>query len=416
MYDKAISISPKAASRLAVTKQHLSGKLPKKATDETILSLVRDLCYVQWDPINVIAPSHVIALWSRIGNFSSSSVENLLWNEKKMFYHWTPVASLVLTEDYPLYYSLMKDYPDSLTKSWGNHAARAKEFLAEHRDLRRSILKELKNGPLTLTQFSDYVKTKRSPDGWSSGSDVSNMLSHLHMSGEVMVVGHEGMQNIWGLSEDFLPGWVEKKVLPREEVERQAAERTIGALGTASPSEIYRYFIRGRFENLKGAIQSLEEESRIRRVAIDGQRSRDGIFILERDVHLLDEIETDSWEPRMSLLAHFDNMICVRDWTKRVFGFDYIHEQFLPRNKRKYGTFVLPIIWGDSIIGRIDPRMDYEKKEFHVNSVHAEPGAASNRDAAPKIAETIGLFAKFLGARKVVYSARVPSAWKHALR
>jgi uncharacterized protein YcaQ len=208
----------------------------------------------------------------------------------------------VLTEDYPLYYSLMKDYPESLTKSWGIHAARAKEFLAEHKDLRRSILNELKNGPLTLTQFSDYVKTKRSPDGWSSGSDVSNMLSHLHMSGEVMVVGHEGLQNVWGLSEDFLPGWVEKKVLPREEVERQAAERTIGALGTATPSEIYRYFIRGRFENLKGALHALEEESRIRRVAIEGHRSKDGIFILERDVHLLDEIETDSWEPRMSLL------------------------------------------------------------------------------------------------------------------
>lgn len=416
MSDGIISISPKAARRLAATKQQLSGRLQKKATGETILSLVRDICYVQWDPISVIAPSHVIAIWGRIGNFTSSMFENLLWKEKKIFYHWTPIASLVLTEDYPLYYSLMKGYPDSLTKSWGIHAVRAKKFLAGHRDLRRKMLNELKNGPLTLTQFTDYVRTKRSSDGWSSGSDVSTMLSHLHMGGEVMVVGHEGLQNIWGLSEDFLPGWVQKKVLPRKEVERQAAERTIGALGTASPSEIYRYFIRGRFENLNGALRSLEEESRIRRVNIEGQRSRDGFFILEKDLPLLDDIESDAWEPRMSLLAHFDNMISVREWMKRVFDFEYVHEQFLPKNKRKYGTFVLPIIWGDRIIGRIDPRMDYDKLKFHVNSVHAEAGAPDGRDVAPMVADTIWRFADFLGAKEVVYSAQVPPAWKNALR
>src|SRR5207245_1126039 len=69
-----ISTSIKNVRRLAVTKQRLAGRLPSRATREHILSVVRDLCYVQWDPIEAVAPSHIIALWSRIGNFRLSDL------------------------------------------------------------------------------------------------------------------------------------------------------------------------------------------------------------------------------------------------------------------------------------------------------------------------------------------------------
>ncbi|OLB68141.1 hypothetical protein AUI06_11810 [archaeon 13_2_20CM_2_52_21] len=108
-----ISTSAQVARRLAVTKQHLAGKLPAKATREHILSVVRDLTFVQWDPIGVVAPSHVLSLWSRVGNFPLSDLEGLLWNQKGLFLHWVNfAASILLTEDYPLYYSMMRRYPE----------------------------------------------------------------------------------------------------------------------------------------------------------------------------------------------------------------------------------------------------------------------------------------------------------------
>jgi hypothetical protein len=79
-----ISTSIEAVRRLAVTKQHLAGRLPVKPTGENILSMVRDLAYVQWDPITTIAPSHIISLWSRVGNFRLSDLYRLLWEEKKL--------------------------------------------------------------------------------------------------------------------------------------------------------------------------------------------------------------------------------------------------------------------------------------------------------------------------------------------
>ena len=99
-----------------------------------------------------------------------------------------------------------------------------------------------------------------------------------------------------------------------------------------------------------------------------------------------------------------------------MFGFDYNHEMFLPEVKRKFGYYVLPILWGDRLIGRVDPRMDKVGERLLVHSVHAEPGAPTGREVSEGIRETIQRLAEFLGAREVEYSRRVPTAWKSSLR
>jgi uncharacterized protein len=416
-----MSREPLAASlgsvrRLTVTKQHLAGDLPRTASPSEILAVVRDVAYVQWDPVSIVAPSHILSLWNRLGTFRPSDLEKLLWGERKLFEHWMPMASIVLTEDFPLYRSLMSRYPESLSRSWGTQRAAAKRFLAGHAKLRAKMLQELRRGPLQLGQFEDHARTKRDDGDWTPGSDVSHMLFHLVMSGDVMVVGHEGNQNVWGLAEPFLPSSVDREEMSEEEFEREAAQRALRALGTATRAEITYYFVRGRYNDLRGALARLEKDGTIRRVAVPELGSRDERFILERDVPLLDSIGEADWQPRMALLPPFDNLICSTARTRRVFGFDYVREQFLPKEKRRFGTYVLPILWGETLIGRIDPRLDREREELVINSVHAEPGAPRDRAVAAELRETISRLAEFLGARRVVYSSRVPGAWKSGLR
>jgi len=156
-----INTSLNTARRLVVVKQHLAGRPPARVTGESIVDLVRDLGYVQWDPISVVAPSHLLSLRSRLGNFDPAILERLLWKEKKVFEHWTPIASLVLTEDYPLYYSLMRRYPGSLSRSWGVQGSRAAKFLKDNAELKRRMLKELRKGPRTLGEFTDHTRTQR---------------------------------------------------------------------------------------------------------------------------------------------------------------------------------------------------------------------------------------------------------------
>ena len=405
-----------AVRRLAVTKQHLAGKVAPKATPESLLSVVRDLGFVQWDPVSIVAPSHLLSFASRLREFRPEALEDLLWREKKLLEHWTPMASIVLTEDYPLYLSLMKRYPGSLSHSWGSQRTRAKRFLASHARLRRKILAELKRGPRTLGEFEDHARTKRDDGEWAPGSDVAHMLYHLTLSGDVMVVGHEGNQNVWGLPDGFLPDWVNRDALTEEEFERSAAQRAIRALGTATPREITLYFVRGRYEKLKQTLADLEQEGRIERVAVEGLGPRDERYVHASDVPLLGALGSDRFEPRMSLLPPFDTLLGNQSRGNLLFGFDYIREQFLPKEKRRYGLYVLPILWGARFIGRIDPRLDKETGTLVINSVHAEPGAPTDPAVASEIRATIARLASFVGARRVSYPSRVPAAWRSSLR
>jgi uncharacterized protein len=401
--------------RLTVTKQHLSGKLPSRAPASAILSVVRDLTHVQWDPVTVVAPSHILSLWARLGDFRPSDLEKLLWDEKKLFLHWTPIASIVLTEDYPLYSSLMSRYPGSLSSSWGAQRASAQNFMVNHSALQKTILSELRKGPHQLADFKDHSRATRSGGGWSFGSDVSLMLFHLLMSGEVMVVGHQGNQNVWGLTNQFLPSWVNRKALSEEEMEREAAQRAVRALGTATPREIHYYFPRGRYHNLDRTLARLEEESVLHRVRVEELGKRDERYVHDRDLRLLESTGSDAWHPRVALLPPFDNLIGEPARTSRLFGFTYVREQFLPKEKRKFGTYVLPILWGEKLIGRIDPRFDKARGELMIQAVHAEPHAPADRQVGVEIGETIARLGAFLGAKRVTYSSRVPDIWKSSL-
>ncbi len=214
-----------------MAKQHLSGELPNKPNAETILNVFRDLGCVQVDPISAIAPSHLIVLWSRLGNFDQTELDRLVWQDKRLFEYWAHQASIVLMEDYPLYYSMMRNYPQTFVKPWGSAwSQRVQRWLDAHQDLRDHVLKELKErGPLPSRQFEDKSRTNRPRSGWSSGGDVSQMLFNFFFKGEVMVAGRQGNQKLWDLSERFLPGWVPKK-------EMTAVQRALRALGVANAS------------------------------------------------------------------------------------------------------------------------------------------------------------------------------------
>ncbi|MBO0888840.1 YcaQ family DNA glycosylase, partial [Candidatus Bathyarchaeota archaeon] len=350
---------------------------------------------------------------SRLGNFRIADLQKLLWDEKKLFEYWTPIASLVLTEDYPIYNSLMKRYPGSLSGSWKSHETRARKFLADHRQLRTKVLNQLKKGPLQVGGFAEHLP-KKSLDGWTPASTVSRMLFHLHMTGDIMVVGHQGNQNLWGLTDTFLPDWVERKEVSEEEYERQAAQRAILALGISTASEINYYFVRGRYKNLKTTLAKLVEEGEIHRIDIDGMGKKEERYVHSKDLSLLQSVSKD-FEPRMSFIAPFDNLIAGRQRTNRLFGFDYVHEQFLPKEKRRYGTYVLPILWGEELIGRADMRLDKQSQTLEIISLHAQPSTPDDKEIPSKIKETMEQFGEFLGTRQVAYSSRVPRAWRSAL-
>lgn len=412
----SILVPIESARRLAVTKQRLTGELPGRVNGEAIVALVRDLAYIQWDPVKVVAPSHLLSIWARLGPFRTAELERVLWTDKRLFLHWTPIASIVLTEDYPFYASLMTRYPGSLSPSWGSQRSRIKHFLEKNARLRQRVLGQLRDGPLTLPEFHDHAKGRRESGDWNPSSDVSAMLSHLSMMGEVMVVGHRGNLNLWGLSRTSLPEWVDTEPMPEREFERAAASRTIRVLGTATPREVQLHFVRGRYLHLERTIRELEESGTIVRVEVEGGGPRERRFVHADDVRTLERLSANPPEPRLSLLPPFDNLVISQARAQRIFGFDYVREQFLSKAKRRFGTYVLPILWGERFIGRADLALDKPRRRLEVLAVHAEAAAPGTRALAERIRDRIGDLATFVGADTVRFSSRIPSPWASTLR
>lgn len=416
MGEPTLSTSLSAARRLAVLRQHLAGPAREGDPQETVLSVLRDIAFVQIDPTDVVAPSHVLALWNRVPGFRRVDLERLLWEEKRLFEHWAHFSSVVLMEDYPLYHALMRRYPESGGRSWRSQNERARKFLAQHEELRKRVLRDLESGPLVLRDFGDYVPRPRSEDGWSSGSEVRTMLQYLQLQGEVMIAGHPGHHNAWALPSDFLPRWADRAVLSDEEAEHRLAQKAIRALGVASAGEINYHYVTGRYLHLKEVLRRLESESLIRRVSVTGMDGKGPRYVHQEDVASLAALEDGEWTPRISLLPPFDNLLGSRERASRLFGFDHLHSLYLPKAQRKFGYYVLSILWGDRFIGRLDPRLDRAEGKLVVQSVHLEPGAPGDREVARMIGEKVAALARFLGADEVEYTGPVPAPWRSALR
>ncbi len=412
---ETISITPEQARRLFIFKQHLVGNSKEGNFGESLISIIRDICYIQWDPVTVVAPSHFISMWSRMGIFNWSHLEELMWKSREIFLHWTPIAYLVLTEDYPIFYSLMKEYPESLGSSWRNHIPRAQNFLDSHKELKGQVLEKLIKGPASIREFRYYGDRRKSEDGWSTGNDVSTLLYHLHMLGEVMVSGHESNQNVWSLTEEFLPAWANRKHLPMEDLERQTVIRGLKAMGAGTELDINRYFVRGRYRKLKETLKTMKEESTLLKVQVEGQSQSRPYYMLQEDVSVLDRLDSLEWDSNIRLISPFDNLISIRERTKRLVNFDYILEQFVPKERRKYGTYVLPILWKDKLVGRLDAKLDKPQKRLKINSVYSEPGFETEDSLPGELRAKIQEFSIFLGAEDFVISQNVPNSWKKQL-
>jgi len=408
------TLTPNLARRLAITRQHLAGQRAPADADD-ILNVVHDLGCLQLDPISVVARSHRLVLWSRLGAYDLAHLDALLWRERKLFEYWAHCASIVLTEDYPIHRAFMRNYAAD-DSAWSR---RVRQWLQDNAALRRAILMRLRReGPLPARVFEGAEARAWVSTGWTSGRNVSRMFDFLWLSGAVMVAGRDGLQKVWDLAERCLPEWTPRDKLSEREIVRRAAQRALHALGVATPRQIQQHFIRGRYPNLARVLADLEKEKRVERVQIvaDGNVWKGDWYIHTDDLPLLEKLSTGDWAPRTTLLSPFDNLICDRKRTQLFFDFDYSIEIYTPKPKRKYGYYVLPILRGDQFVGRMDAAMDRACGALKINAVYAERDAPKTRPAIRAIADAVERLAEFLGAQKIEFPRRVPRGWESMRR
>ncbi|MEP6910190.1 MAG: crosslink repair DNA glycosylase YcaQ family protein [Actinomycetota bacterium] len=344
-------VSPAEARRIAVRTQLLDGSA------KDVLSTVRKLGFLQIDPISVVAPPQHLVLWSRLGQFDRAELDRLLWKERKLV-EWD--AFIWPIEDLPLLRARMKARSKKYT--WVRHR---EAWLKEHAGYRRFVLRDLeRRGPLLGREIEDHARSGDSR--WWGERRTTLMLEILSSRGEVAVVGRDSGQRRWDLAERWYP---ETETVPLESALRQMNEKRFGSLGV-------------RLE--KGRLVAHPD-------ATDGPVAS-----------------------RVTFLSPFDRLIHDRNRAHALWDFFYRLEMYVPKAKREYGYYVLPILRGDRIIGRIEPAYDRKSGLLEVNGVFAEPGAPAG--AGPGIARTMRNLGKWLGATDIKYSRRVPAIWRDSLR
>ena len=411
------SISLETARRLAILKQHLSG--PRPAADaDGLLTVARSLRCIQLDPISAVARSHQLVAFSRLGPYDPAIYDHLLFRDKMLFEYWAHAASIVLMEDYPIHSVTMRKYVRG-ESAWERHV---REWMHTNQDLHDGILREITvHGPRLSRQLGldgqhpeGWVST-----GWTSGRNVSRMLDFLWMRGELMVAGRSGGQKLWDLSSRFLPEGLDRTELASEQATELAIEHAVRALGVAKTQHIKKHFIRGRYVHYTSALENLEAAGTLQRAHVHGHHAglRGTWYLHASDGPVVDALERGEWQPRTMLLSPFDNLICDRERTQAMWDYDFRIEIYVPKDKRKYGYYVLSLLDGDRLIGRIDPAFQKREHRLDVQAFHLEPGAPDDRETAGRGADAIRELATFLGARQIVFGGLegLPQAWKQEL-
>jgi len=344
-----------AARRIAVRSQLLHGA----AT--TVIETVHQLGFLQLDPIATVAPAQHLVLWSRLDAYDAAELDRLLWEEHALF-EWDALVWPI--DALPLVRGLMRRWKGSRhykAERW------VREFLDENRAFRRYVLRELAaRGPLPSRELDDRSLGEKEERRWYGSRNVGLMLTSLHLRGEVAVAGRLGGQRLWDLADRVLPP---TDALSTREAERALDDRRFRALGV--------------------------------RLTRDGWEAHP------------DATDGDVPE-RVTLLSPFDRLIHDRHRAEALFGFRYRLEMFVPKAKREYGYYVLPILRGTELIGRIEPVLDRRRSVLNVIGAWREDGAPA--DAGPAIRSALERLAAWLEAESISFAGPLPRPWARALR
>jgi uncharacterized protein len=387
----SISLSLADARRLAVTAQLLATPEPP-----SLDGVMGRLGRLQMDPTSAVARAERLVLWSRMGVHDPQVLDRALWGERSLFEYW---AFIVPVADFGIHRETMRRYP----RGDSARARYEREWLSANAVFRRYVLANLRRrGPLRSRDLENRAAVPWRTGGWNDGKSVGLMLELLWHGGRIATVGRTGQERIWDLAERVLP--VAEPRLPQPEVARQVLARQLRARGV-DRSDQFGFVFDGRPPGWERALRELVAEGTAVPASVDGLA---GDWLVHR------EALEDRFHPRTTLLSPFEPLIKNRDRTEELFGFRYRLEIYVPREHRQFGYYVLPILHGDRLIGRIDPLFERKERRLRVHAIHAEPEAPP--DAGADVARAIGELASWLGATEVALSRRLPARWRAALR
>ena len=387
-------VTAAAARRLFLGAQGLLEDPARRATAASLQRLIEKLGFVQVDTINVLARAHDLTLASRLDAYRPEQLRKLAEEKRSLFEGFTHDASVIPTAWFPHWRPrFARDRLRLQAHAWWQHHFRGTDGAKVVQEVKARIERE---GPLKSSDFEH--PEKRGP--WWGWKPQKAALDFLWRSGELMIPGRAGFQKRYDLTERVLPG---PSALPCPDPIQQlewagatAAERLV----IFTPKELAEFWAVLEPAEAKGWCAAAAKAGRIVPVTLEATSGEGGAAFALAD-----------WEARLArlpeppertrLLCPFDPILRDRARALRRFGFDYRFEAFLPETKRQYGYFVLPILEGDRLVGRLDPKLHRELGLLEIKGLWWEPGIRTTQARRQALVAALERMAGFVGAADI---------------
>ncbi|MEP7045996.1 MAG: crosslink repair DNA glycosylase YcaQ family protein [Ilumatobacteraceae bacterium] len=376
----AEKVSLATARRIALGAQGFAEARPKGRIDRRHFRRVLDrMGLIQIDSVNVLVRSQELPLFARLGPHPRSMIPEAT-RAGEVFEYWVHEASHVDMAHYQLHRWKMAS-----EHKWMRYFT-----LADRRpDYIEEVYRRIADGgPVASGDLSERVGKKGS---WWDWDDAKVALEHLFWKGRVTVTRRADFGRVYDLTERVIPAEVlARPVVPERDARKQLLELAARHHGIATLSDLTDYHRQGTGV-AKPLLAELVEDGVLREVDVEGWTKPAYVHRHARVPRRIDAT---------ALLSPFDPVVWNRDRASRLFGFHYRIEIYTPQPKRIYGYYVLPILWGDSVVGRIDLKSDRQRGALLVQASFVEPGVPAGA-VADDLAPELHAMAGWLGLGEV---------------
>jgi uncharacterized protein YcaQ len=377
-----ITVEQSRLRRIALQQQGLSKANPFGRGRNATAAALCHLGYVQIDTISVVERAHHHVLRSRVANYSPDHLRRLL-ADGEIFEYWSHAAAFLPMQDFRFSLPRKRRYREGV-----NHWAESRD-----EKLMTEILVRVRSeGALRSRDFEHPREGER---GWWDWKPAKRALEQLFMQGDLMVSSRDGFQKSYDLRERVLPATVNTSEPTAAEFVAHLLDNSLRAHGFVSAKSV-TYLRKGA--ELRTALQA-ELQQRLADGALVAVSLASGEQFYGAP-ELLD-LPLPRVRKAVHILSPFDNALIQRQRNQTLFDFDYQIECYVPAAKRQYGYFCLPLLYGDSLIGRMDCKAHRKQCRLEVRQLHLERDVTPGPEVLAALAVALQEFASFNGCDTV---------------
>jgi uncharacterized protein len=396
-----MKVTAEAARRFLVTRHFLAPARSLTGGPKAVMQVFRRLGSIQYDPIAIAGRTHDLVLHARVADYDPAWCDDL-YDEREIFEAYNKGLSFVPVDEFPWFRGILSKRPA--------------EEIAAHADVAELVLARIQEeGALSVHDFER--QSGSSTDWFGLPTNAVRAVLEAYTATSVLgLVRREGNRRYYDLIERLLPKKVLANEVPlREQLRHKMLSRyrAHGLLGASAQFDIFQGLGAakpvGKYAHHPGRNslqQELVDRGDLVPVEIEGLRGKR--FVPAEDVGLLESAQQPP--PSVAFLPPFDPLVWERTFLKALFGFEYVWELFHPPAKRRWGWYVLPIVFRDRFVGRIEPRIDRETASVEVLNLWWEEGFAPRREDGfvDAFRDALAAYVRFAGATRLEWSSQAP--------